>query len=261
VATTIAVVDEQRFGRIVRAIRHKKGWRQADVATRARLSQDLVSRVELGGADALTVAALRAIGNALGARVTVSIAWNGADLDRLLDEGHATLVGAMIDVLAAAGWDVRTEVSYSVFGERGSYDILAWHAATRSLLVVEVKTELASVEATIRKLDEKVRLAPRIVKERFGWEATYRSHVLVLPERSTERRRVDRHRSIFDGPFRVRSREFRSWIATPDRAIGALLFLSLTTGVRGKSGALGRKRVRLSRREREAEASSAEQAA
>jgi Holliday junction resolvase-like predicted endonuclease len=71
-----------------------------------------------------------------------------------------------------------------VYGERGSIDLLAWHEATRTLLVVEVKTEVASIEATLRKHDEKVRLARRVAADRFGWQATVTSRLLVLPRTS-----------------------------------------------------------------------------
>jgi hypothetical protein len=56
-----------------------------------------------------------------------------------------------------------------VFGERGSIDLLAWHESSRTLLVIELKTELTSVEETLRRHDSKVRLAPGIARERFGW--------------------------------------------------------------------------------------------
>lgn len=36
------------------------------------------------------------------------------------------------------------EVSFSIYGQRGVIDILAWHAATRSLLVIELKTEMCT---------------------------------------------------------------------------------------------------------------------
>ncbi|HEY4190087.1 MAG TPA: hypothetical protein VGM28_06685, partial [Candidatus Limnocylindrales bacterium] len=55
-----------------------------------------------------------------------------------------------------------------IYGERGSIDILAWHAATRTLLIVEVKTEIASAEEMLRRHDAKVRLGPAIGRERFG---------------------------------------------------------------------------------------------
>jgi transcriptional regulator with XRE-family HTH domain len=238
-------VDDQRIGRILRALRHRLGWRQADVADKAGVSQDVVSRAELGGIDGVSTPTLRALAKALGAEVVVTIRWRGAELDRLLDEGHATLVGTVVTLLAAAGWEVHTEVSYSIYGERGSIDVLAWHAATRSLLVVEVKTDLVSVEETIRTLDAKVRLAPEIVAERFGWEPRFRSHLLVLPDRSTQRRQVARHGAVLDRAFGIRGRDVRSWLAAPGRSIGGLLFLPPTRGERRMPRALSRKRIRL----------------
>src|SRR5829696_10081033 len=115
-----------------------------------------------------------------------------------MDEGHATLVGRAVEMLQSLGWETRSEVSFSVYGERGSIDVLAWHAPTRTLLVVEVKSELNSVEETLRVHDAKLRLAPRIAAERFGWHAIATARVLVLPDLSTARRRVARHRAVLD---------------------------------------------------------------
>ena len=47
-------------------------------------------------------------------------------------------------------------------------DLLAWQRATRTLLVVEIKTVLASSEEMLRRLDTKTRLGP-IIARRFGW--------------------------------------------------------------------------------------------
>jgi len=95
--------------------------------------------------------------------------WRGGAVDRLMDERHATLIGAAATTLRDAGWEVAIEITYSVYGERGSIDLLAGHGRTRTLLVAEVKFELASVEQTGRKLDEKVRIAStRLCRERFG---------------------------------------------------------------------------------------------
>ena len=88
------------------------------------------------------------------------VRWRGGSLDHLLDARHAASrrehesAGSL-----QPGWTVQPEVSYSVFGERGSIDLLAWHASSRTLLVIEVKTELTSVEETLRRHDAKVRLA------------------------------------------------------------------------------------------------------
>ena len=43
-------------------------------------------------------------------------------------------------------WVTAAEVSFSEHGERGSIDVLAGHPDTRSLLVIEVKASLGSLE-------------------------------------------------------------------------------------------------------------------
>lgn len=48
--------------------------------------------------------------------------------------------------LQSHGWLPRVEATYSRFGERGSIDVLAFHAATRTLLVVEIKTVIADAQ-------------------------------------------------------------------------------------------------------------------
>ncbi len=99
----------------------------------------MVSRLERGRIAAMAVGSVREIAQALDAEVLLVVRWRGGELDRLLDEGHATLVGRAVEILQSLGWETRSEVSYSVYGERGSIDVLAWHAPTRTLLVVEVK--------------------------------------------------------------------------------------------------------------------------
>jgi hypothetical protein len=47
---------------------------------------------------------------------------------------------AVTRLLADDGWEAVPEVTYSIFGERGSID-LAWHPASRTLLVIELKSE------------------------------------------------------------------------------------------------------------------------
>ncbi len=109
------------------------------MAGRAGLSQDTISLVERGRIDGLSLRRLRAIAAALDAELVVTIRWRAGDLDRLLDEGHAALVGRVAAWLEKLAWDVRPEVTFSIFGERGSIDLLGWHSVERTLIVVEVK--------------------------------------------------------------------------------------------------------------------------
>lgn len=240
-------MDDGQIGRRFRALRHRLGWRQEDLAARAGVSRGLISLIECGRIEEVTLRRLRRTARELDAEYVAVLRWRGGDLDRLMDEGHATLVGAAAAILRAAGWDVRIEVSYSVYGERGSIDILAWHAPSRLLLVVEVKTELVALEATLRKHDEKVRLASRIAREQLGWNAIGTARLLVLPSTSTARRRVDRHAAVMDVSYPLRGTTLRHWIVAPAGALAGLLFIDLEQSGRTGRSSITRKRVRCRR--------------
>lgn len=246
-------MDAIRLGRTVRALRIRQRWRQQDLGDAARISQDLVSLVERGRLSGVAIGTLMRILEPLGAELSMSIRWRAGDLDRLLDEGHATLVGRTAGILEAADWVVAPEVTFSVYGDRGSVDLLAWHGPSATILVVEVKTELTSVEETLRRHDTKVRLATRIAGERLDWRGRAVARLLVLPDASTARRRVERHANVLGRAYPIRGPEARSWLRDPTGpagqtgTTGLLLFISLTTGGRGKCGPVNPRRIRRAR--------------
>jgi transcriptional regulator with XRE-family HTH domain len=221
---------DRRIGRGIRAIRRRRGWRQADLAQAAGVSQDTISRIERGGLWLLQVDTVRRVADALDAHVAIDLRWQGAALDRLLDERHAELVAATASALERLGWHVTAELSYSRFGERGSIDLVGWRADVRALLVVEVKTELGSIELTLRKLDEKERLAGHVVAERFGWRAATVSRLLVLPDTSTPRRQVERHAGLLSRSLPMRGVALRAALRVPRMKIDGLLFVSTGDG-------------------------------
>jgi hypothetical protein len=170
--------------------------------------------------------------------LSIRILYQGEGLDRLRDRRHAALIDSLVARLRAAGWDVATEVSFNHFGERGSIDILAYHPATRTLLVVEVKSVVPDVGGMLATLDRKVRLAPDIALER-GWTVDRVGRLLVLPEASTARRRIDDHDATFQNGFPARNVEVNRWLRSPDGAISGLLFLS--TAREGSQGRTSRR--------------------
>lgn len=167
---------------------------------------------------------------ALGAELEVRVVYRGAEADRLIDRVHSMLVTRVVAVLRDMGWEVRTEVTFSEWGERGSYDILAWHATTRTLLVVEVKSEIATVEGTLRPLDVKFRLGPSVASKRFGWQPRAVGRVLVLPEERTARRQVQRSNELFRSTLPLTSRQVRRWLRAPSAAMSGIWFISQPDG-------------------------------
>lgn len=138
-------------------------------------------------------------------------------------------------------------MTYSVYGERGSIDDLAFDAVTGILLVTELKTGVHDGQRTVAKLDEKVRLAATVAR-RFGWVVDGVVPAMVVADTRTSRRRVHDHHALF-GRFDCRGRGGRAWLRDPGRVpvAGLLLFVPLSD-VRGTHGRrAGRQRVRPSR--------------
>jgi transcriptional regulator with XRE-family HTH domain len=225
------------LGRALRAIRIHLCLRQTDVATRAGVAQQLVSRVERGDSGRMSRRTVGRVLEAVGADVVTIVRWRGGQLDRLLDEAHAALVGATADLLRRHGWKVLTEVTYAEWGERGSIDILAWHAATRRLLVVEVKTQIASAEELLRRHDEKVRLGPKLARDRFGVAPRSLTRLLVLANRTSNRTRLARLEASVGATYPARGRAVRDWIADPSAtaAMDGVLLLGQPARTRGRT--------------------------
>ncbi len=232
----------------VRAVRHRLGWRQRDVAARAGISQDQVSRIEPGRIDQMPLRIVRSVFAVPEMSLALEARWRGGELDRIVDHRHAALVGHLAGRLEAAGWVVQVEVSFSVCGERGSIDLLAWHAGTRAHLLSEVRSSLNAVEETLRRHDVKVRLGPAIARERFGWSATTCSRLPVMPDESTARRRVAALGVVLARSYPIRGPAARSWIRAPTGEAALLLFLSPARGGRRGHSAGARHRIRASRK-------------
>ena len=194
-----------------------------------------------------SVPVLRRLLAALDASLSLDVRWRAGALDRLLDEAHATVVGLVIEMLSTHGWAVQVEVSYSEYGERGSVDVLAYWPPLGILLVVEVKTDFVSVESVLRKLDEKVRLSPKVARDRFGWKVRHVAWLLVMPESSTLRRRIGRHDAVLRKTFPTRGGEARRWLRQPDGAVAGLMFVSPSHGTTGIQRRGGLERVRRAR--------------
>jgi hypothetical protein len=195
----------------------------------------------------MTPAKLRSIVAVFGLSLELLVHGLGAEEDRILDRRHAALLGLGSTWLKSLGWQTRAEVSYSHYGERGSVDLLAWHDATATLLVVEVKSELASIESTLRKLDEKTRLGPTIARQQ-GWIPSSIGRLLMLPDDRTQRRRVAAYGSILVDAYPCRNRSVRAWCREPAGSMAGLIFLSGPISQRNANQRGDRRRIRLPRK-------------
>jgi transcriptional regulator with XRE-family HTH domain len=225
-------MDDRRVGRVVREVRIRRGWRQRDLATAASVSQSLISRIELGRLEHVSLDRLRVVGAALDIAISIDAWWRSGELDRLVDRGHASLVEYVVSQLHDLGWQTRVEVTFNNFGERGSADIVAWHAATRTLLLIEVKTQIGDVQATVSTLERKVRILPDVLAREEGWDATTVARLLVVADTHANRSVVRDHQRIFDSVWPGRTVATRRWLRGPSsrspndrRGFGGMWFL------------------------------------
>ncbi|HEX7066827.1 MAG TPA: helix-turn-helix domain-containing protein [Candidatus Limnocylindria bacterium] len=235
------------IGRGLLALRHRKRLRQEDVSRVAGVSRTVVSELEHGRLERHALAALVRTAHAVGASVRVDLVIPGADVFRLLDADHAALQTAWLRRLRAWGWQVEPEVTFNHFGERGSIDILAWHAATRHLVVLEVKTILVDLQELHAGLDRKVRIGRALAAER-GWPFVGAIPALVVAEGSTARRQVGRHDALF-GRLDLRGRVAAAWLRLPTAPAphGLLCFTDLSAEHPDDGRTTSRQRIRSGR--------------
>jgi transcriptional regulator with XRE-family HTH domain len=112
----------QRCGASFRAVRIKRGWRQIDVAARAKVDRSVVSAIERGHLERLSIRSLLAIARVLEIQLTWSARWQDGDLDRLIGGRHARLHEAVASWFGSTLPDsiLAPEGSLSIFGGASS---------------------------------------------------------------------------------------------------------------------------------------------
>ena len=237
-------MDDLRTGTLARAVRHRLGWTQRDLSTRAGVSQTLVSLFERGHLDQLTVRSARRIANALEIQLPFAPRWRGGDGVRLMDNDHAALVDHVVRILRPDGWEVVVEYTFNHYGERGSVDILAWHADEQVLLIIEIKSRLLDSQETISTLARKARIVPPLLVKERGWRPMAIGLVLAMDELTANRSAVGRLSATFGAAYPARGRAVRAWIRRPEGPLAGLWFLSASNTTTGMRARRSRKRMR-----------------
>jgi transcriptional regulator with XRE-family HTH domain len=237
-------MDDRGLGAALRTIRLNRGLTQDEVGLAAGTSRFVVGRIEAGQIGSIGLGRLRAAAGALDVRLELAVRWHGGDVGRLLNARHAAFHQAMAERLTGcAGWVFEPEVSFAIGGERGVIDILAWHAATHSLLVIELKTEIVDVNDLMTTVDRRRRLAPRIATER-GWNPASVSVWVAVADSRTNRRRFERHAAVLRAKLPGDGHRVRAFLAAPIGGIAALSFMTIERLAHGGAPVAGRRRVR-----------------
>lgn len=161
-----------------------------------------------------------------------------------MNAGHASLhedVAGFLDGLV--GWKHLPEVSFSIYGERGVIDILAFHPESGCLLIIELKTEIVDLEDLLATMHRRVRLAKTIARE-HGWAPRFVGCWVIVAESDTNRRRLRAHRATLRSAFPADGHFMRAWLRKPNGGISALSFWADASGRSATQPLATRKRVR-----------------
>ena len=182
-------------------------------------------RIEAGRLDEVSFGQIRRLARVFDARFEALVLWRGADLDRLVNRGHALMHEAMFRWLGEiGGWLALPEVSFARNNERGVIDVVAWHAASRTLLVIELKTRIVDINDLMATMDVRRRVAWQIAADN-GWAPiAVGVWVVVAPGRSNARALAD-HATVLRAKFPDDGRTMRRWLAKPSGDVAALSFM------------------------------------
>jgi transcriptional regulator with XRE-family HTH domain len=228
-------MDEQRLGSVIRSVRIRKGLRQVDLAAAAHVGRGDVSNVERGHASEIRLGRTVAMCAALDIRLDFQPRWRGGDLDRMLNSRHSAMAETMARwFVRHPDWIIRPEVSFSIYGERGVIDFVAWHPIRRALLLIELKTELVDIGELMATADRRRRLAPRVGRD-LGWVPEIVGMWIALRDGSTNSRRVRQHAHVLRAAFPSEGRALSRWLRDPSEPIACL---SLVQRKRGSDAAV-----------------------
>jgi transcriptional regulator with XRE-family HTH domain len=240
-------MTDQQVGAVFRAIRRRRGWRQEDLAGQARVDAAYVSLVERGYLGRLPLRALRRISAALEIDLPFAPRWRGPELAKLLDAEHAGLVERRAATLVKDGWEVLAEYTFNHFGERGSVDLVGWHAERQALCLNEIKTRIVDQQDLLSSNGRKRRIVPALLAAERGWEPRCVANLLVVRESSPNRRVIAAHPATFGAAFPSGAWAARSWLAAPEGDLAAILFLPDLDLVHAQQKRGGPTRVRVPR--------------
>lgn len=238
----IPVMRDEVIGRFFRMSRYRRDWTQNELSMRAGISETVISRIEGGQASRYRLRVIQRHGDALGLRVEIQVTGRGGEAARLLDDEHAAIVEYVAAALAAEGWIVELEPSFSVYGERGRIDLLAYHPETGTLLIVEVKTEVTDLQALFGSLGVKERLAPQLATAR-GWKVARAATLLAVADVERNRRTVRAHPTLFSR-FERHGMRIRAWLHRPRAETSSLLLYVAAPLASRETWLAARRRVR-----------------
>ncbi len=190
-----------------------------DLAGRSGISRQMIGDIERLTANP-TLDTVARIFDALGIDVDLIVAHAPVILAAgraQRDAAHAILSGYVQRRLEAAGWQVRREVRIDAGRYHGWIDLIAFHAASGTLLVIELKSWIDDLGAIERTLDWYMREAWAVARG-IGWRPVRVMPWLIGLETDEVDRQLRTNRAVIDAAFPVRWAAMNRLVADPTGA-------------------------------------------
>lgn len=195
--------------------RRRLGWTQAGLGATTGVSQSQVSRFEAGRIDVVSLSTAARFLDSMGIRPSLTLDHPlVARPDRQRDAAHARCLPYVAGRLARMGWAVRREVEIHHGRSHGWIDIFAFHPATRSAVVVEVKSAIPDLGATQRTIGWYTRMAWDVGRS-LGWPIRRVGAALLCLATVANEARLAENTDLIRQAFPVRAAGLIDWLTAP----------------------------------------------
>jgi transcriptional regulator with XRE-family HTH domain len=199
------------FGHVVRTTRSRIRWTQRELARRSGVVQSRISMIERGLVDDVRISEIEAICSAL--RIEYRIDFRTPDLlARPADLVHARCSAHVDRRLSAQGFRIAREVEIGSGRIRGWIDLLAFDPATRLLVIVEIKTELADLGGLERALGWYERGA-RLAAAELRWRPRSVCTAVLVLHTAANDRLISANRGVLSAAFGGHAHELAGVLA------------------------------------------------
>lgn len=210
------------FCAVAKATRISCGWTQRELSRRAGVPQSLISELERGIARDIRLSDLERIAVALGIRYRYAFEPPTIHPRQQRDFVHARCSSHLDRRLRGARCLVAREVEIGSDRSRGWIDILAFQPATRTALVIEIKTELHDIGAIERSTNWYGREAWAAAR-RAGWPPRRVIVALIVLQSEANDRAISANRDLLRTRWPGRATELASVIEGADPSHGGYL--------------------------------------
>ena len=208
-----------RIGLAIRDLRRSIGWSERELAARAGVSQSLVSFIERGRLHNLSFESAGRLLEAMGGRLIIDAAAPFlGDRERQREPAHVRCATYVVRRLERDDWQVATEVEIGGDRFRGWIDVLAYNAARRLLLLIEINTEIHDLGAIERALGWYERECWSAAR-RMGWYPDRLLSSLMLLSSAANDVRIRENRDSLARLFPVRASELAAYLRDPGRPV------------------------------------------